>query len=62
MERDNLLPLDNVFISIKWDSKAKVGTITSYKGEKIRFFAEDLSSMLVAIAKIQREMNENAKT
>lgn len=59
---NNLLPLNNVFISIKWDSTAKVGTIISYKDVKIRFFAEDLQSMIKELQRIEKEINSYAKT
>ena len=62
MGKEVKLPLTNPFIQVKWDSKAKVGTITTLNGEKIHFFAEDLKSMIKELQRIEKEVRENAKT
>ena len=62
MGKEVKLPLKNAFLTIKWDSKAKVGTITTLNNEKIHFFAEDLKSMIRELQRIETEINNYAKT
>ena len=62
MGKEVKLPLSNAFLAIKWDIKAKVGTITTLNDEKIHFFAEDLKSMIRELQRIETEINNYAKT
>ena len=62
MGKEIKLPLTNPFIQVKWDSKAKVGTITTLNNEKIHFFAEDLKHMLKELERVEVEVNNRAKT
>lgn len=59
---NNKLGFDNTFLHIKWDSKAQVGTIITAADKSIHFFAQDLKTMIKELARIQSEINGNAKT
>ena len=62
MEKKVKLPFSNPFIQVKWDSKAKVGTITTLNNEKIHFFAEDLKCMLKELERVEAKVNNRVKT